>query len=44
MARAVSSIERLDEKLEYPTTFLVRGPKRLGIKLEPRRAASALRA
>jgi cytochrome P450 len=44
MARAVSSIERLDEKLEYPTTFLVRGPKRLAVKVEPRRAASALRA
>ena len=44
LARQISSIERVEETLEYPTTFLVRGPKRLGVKITPRAHAAALRA
>jgi len=44
LARRISSIERLDEKLEYPTTFLVRGPKRLRVEVAPAFAAVAARA
>ena len=44
MAKAVASMERTEGRLEYPASFLVRGPKRLHVRVEAARAASALRA
>jgi cytochrome P450 len=44
LANAVSSFSRVQAKLEYPATFLVRGPKSLRVRVEPARQASALRA
>jgi len=44
LAERISAIESVEEKLEYPTTFLVRGPKRLRVKVAPAFAAAAARA
>jgi cytochrome P450 len=44
LARRIASIERVEEKLEYPTTFLVRGPKRLTVRVTPAVAVRAARA
>jgi cytochrome P450 len=44
LARAVDRIEVLDEKVEYPASFLVRGPKRLHLRVRPKAHTNALRA
>lgn len=44
LAKSVESFERVQDRLEYPTSFLVRGPKSLRVRVTPRRASTALRA
>ena len=44
LARRIASIERIEGSLDYPTTFLVRGPKRLRVRITPAVAAVAARA
>lgn len=44
LANAVTSFERVQAKLEYPATFLVRGPKSLRVRVAAARTSTALRA
>lgn len=44
LANAVGSFERIQDRLEYPSSFLVRGPKSLRVRVSAAPAAAALRA
>jgi hypothetical protein len=44
LANAVGSFERIQDRLEYPASFLVRGPKSLSVRVSAAQAAAALRA
>jgi len=44
LAGAVASLERVQDRVEYPASFLVRGPKSLRVRVSPTRRGAALRA
>ena len=44
LANAVATFERIEGPIEYPPSFLVRGPKRLRVGVTAARAPAALRA
>jgi cytochrome P450 len=44
LARAIDTVEVLDERIDYPTSFLVRGPKSLRMRVRRARSLAALRA
>jgi cytochrome P450 len=44
LANAVASFERVQDRLEYPASFLVRGPKSVRVRVTPRRHLTAIRA
>lgn len=44
LAGAVASLERVQDRVEYPASFLVRGPKSLRVHVSPTRRGAALRA
>jgi cytochrome P450 len=44
LADAIDSFERVQDGIEYPASFLVRGPKSFRVRVSPARRARALRA
>ena len=44
LANAVGSFERIEDRLDYPPSFLVRGPKRLRVRVTAAAGTGALRA